>query len=524
MDADDTNAETEAACTPLHTRAPTKRCDADAVRRYLQEVLQNKAFSHADSLRVLLEFTVARALEGRTTALKEYVLGSEVLGRGPRFDPKVDPIVRVQMRRLRERLAHYYTKHGAADPFQISFEKGSYAPVITPRPINQPLGRQCEEPVVHRPYRVAAAVLTAVGLMGCCVYGFFGLHQRVTRFNDVSTRASHARSELDAYEAYTKGRYALAESRVTSVREAVSHFEDAVKKDPSFAPAYSALASCYGTFLLLEMMPPREILPKMIVLSRQAVAIDPAASDAHASLALTLAWEGRMAAAGTEFDTAVRLNGNSPDVHHRFALFLAANGDADRALEHIDRAIALDPMPASHRVGRAVVLYWGRRYTEAMAQAREAVALAPGVSMAHHILGAICLQAGTAAEAVRELSKAAELSQARTFDLGFQGLGYGVAGDRQSARRILSLLIERSQREYVAPLSLALVHLGLGDRSASLKWIQQAYVPGASEWPYFLAAPLYDPIRSEPRFREVVRRIGLGRYRHHDLASTRIAR
>jgi tetratricopeptide (TPR) repeat protein len=343
----------------------------------------------------------------------------------------------------------------------------------------------------------------------CAFVLLLGLADGFDRSPELSGGSIRSRSELDAYELYLKGRYTLNEARVGSTREAVSLFEQAINKNPAFAPAYAALANCYHSFLLLETMPPGEILPKIWSLSRRALEIDPTLAEAHASIATALAWQWKMKEAETEYQIGLRSNPNSPHVHHRYSVFLAANGEHQRALVHMDRAIALEPLSAGHRVGRSVVLYWARQYRDAAAQAREAVQLAPNVSMTHHILGAVYLHMDRAAEGVRELRRAAELSGGSTFDLGFQGLAHGLAGDRESAHQILARLIERSQHEYVAPLSLALVHLGLGNRQVSLAWIDKAYVDGASQWPFFLAAPLYDPVRLDPKFEETVRRIGL---------------
>src|SRR5207244_10212808 len=127
---------------------------------------------------------------------------------------------------------------------------------------------------------------------------------------------------------------------------------------------------------ILEIMPPGEVVPKIKAISLRALAINPSQAEAHASFAGTLAWEWKTVEAEAEYQVGLRSNPNSPAVHHAYSVFLAAHSEFDRALAHVDRSIALEPLSANHRVARAVILYWARRYSDSMNQAREAIELA----------------------------------------------------------------------------------------------------------------------------------------------------
>jgi tetratricopeptide (TPR) repeat protein len=229
-----------------------------------------------------------------------------------------------------------------------------------------------------------------------------------------------------------------------------------------------------------------------------------------------LAWEWKLSEAEAEYCRAIELNPNYPASHSAYAIHLAAVRRFDQALFHARRAVELDPLLPRLRVSKGVVLYWAHRYEEAIDEMRKTIEQWPRLSLAHHLLGALYIEKDMYTQSVAEFEKALELSGANTFDLGFQGFAYGRTGNVDGARQILELLLMKSQQEYVAPLSLALVYLGLDDRERALTWVENAYAPGSSQWPYYLAVPLYDPIRVEIRFRNVMERIGLIQVDHQN--------
>jgi tetratricopeptide (TPR) repeat protein len=318
-------------------------------------------------------------------------------------------------------------------------------------------------------------------------------------------------SRFSAYELDLKARYLLGQRSVARVREAAVLIEEVLQKHPSYAPAYVTLAECYRMLTVLEMMPPAEVVPKMKAACRQALTLDATSAQAHAAFADVLAWEWNFAGAEDEYETAIRCGPQIALTYLRYAIHLAAFGRFANALDYAQRACDLDPLSAACEHARGVVHYWTRDYARALDCAHRAVAIAPQFGLGHHLLGFVCLHTHDYGQATDALERATSLSGASTFDRGYQAYGFGCAGSLARARQILEELVAAAQREYVAPLSIAHCYLGLGQLDEALTWIERAYVPGMAQWPYFLAAPFYEPLFRYKRFQSVVERIGLPR-------------
>lgn len=447
---------------------------SDDVRRQLRRILQSNAFRAAEGLRNLLAFVVEEALAGRGENLKEYILGAMVLGKGDTFDPKLDPIVRVQIRRLRDRLQEYYATEGRRDPIVIDLPKGTYIPAIHEHSLEQD-GDELSTPRPDLPRAESRA--------GWC--GF------------------------SAYELDLKARFLLAQRSVPRVREAAALVEDILQRHPRYAPAYATLAECYRVCSMLEMMPPAESVPKMKAACKQALKLDANCSAAHAAFAVALAWEWNFHGAEREYEFAIRCGPQNASSHLRYAIHLAAMRRFVEAIDCAQRACDLEPLSAGCECARGVVHYWTRDYARALDCAHRALAIAPQFGPGHHLLGFVCLHTHDYGQATDALERATSVCGASTFDRGYQAYGLGCAGEHAKARRILEELVAAAQREYVAPLSIAHCHLGLGEFDEALRWIDRAYLPGMAQWPYYLAAPFYEALFRFKRFQAVVERIGL---------------
>lgn len=434
-------------------------------RAQLQRILDSNAFRAPDALRRLLIFVVEEMLAGRSENVKEYLLGAMVLGKGESFDPKLDPIVRVQMRRLRERLMHYYATEGRRDAIVIELPRGTYVPSVYHRPL--PADEETSSPHIN---------------------GW---------------------SRFSAYELDLKARYLLGQRNVALVRQAAALIEDVLEKHPGYAPAYVTLAECYRQLTVLEVMPPLEVVPKMRAACKQALQLDPNLAEAHAAFAGVLGWEWDFASAEEEYIVALGLQPPNALTYMRYAIHLAAFGRFAEAIECAERACELEPLSPACEHARGVVHYWKRDYARAADCAHRAVAIAPAFSLGHHLLGFVCLHRHEHEQAVDALEHATTLSGASTFDRGYQAYGLGCADKRDDARDILEELVATAQHQYVAPMSIAHCYLGLGDLDEALSWIERAYAPAIKQWPYFLAAPFYEPLFGLRRFQHVVERIGL---------------
>jgi serine/threonine-protein kinase len=373
------------------------------------------------------------------------------------------------MRRLRQRLQHYYATEGRRDRILIGLSTGTYVPTI----------RQHEPPA-----------------------GDDGEPVSLPR-ND--------QARFTADELHLKARHLLGQRTVNSVREAAVLVEEVLQKTPSFAAAYVTLAECYRIFMVLEMMSPTDALPRMRMACEQALALDATSPDAHAAFAGLLAWTWDFEAAQREYELALRYGPQNAFAQLRYAFHLAATRRFDAAIDCARRACELDPLSAAAEHVRGVVHYWTRDFTRALECAYRAIALAPSFGLGHHLLGFVALHTHDYRQAIDSLTRATQLSGASTFDLGYQAYGLGVAGERAKAREILAQLTATAQREYVAPLSIAHCYLGLAMFDEALTWIDHAYVDGRGQWPYYLAAPFYQPLFRFERFNAVVERIGLPR-------------
>ena len=446
--------------------SPATHPTADA-RGQLQRILQSDTFKSAAGLRTLLTFVIEETLAGRRDHLKEYCLGTMALGRGGSFDPKIDPIVRVQMGRLRQRLQHYYATQGKLDPIAIGFVKGTYVPTIHDH-------RRDADGDEHADPAGADGGFTA---------------------DDVNIRA----------------RYLLGQRNVARVREAAALVDALLQKTPSFAPAYVTVAECYRQYTVLEMMPPAEAVPKMKAACERALTLNPCSAEAHAALAGVLAWGWNFAAAEREYELAVDNGGQSAFTCQRYAVHLAATQRFAEAVDYANRACDLDPLSAACEHTRGVVHYWRHDFARALESARNALVIAPQFGLGHHLLGFMYLHAHEYGPATEALAQATALSGASTFDVGYQAYGFACAGNDVKAREILKNLFAAAQHQYVAPLSIAHCYLGLGVFDQALDWIHRAYTPGMGQWPYYLAAPFYEPLWRNDRFQSILERIGLSR-------------
>lgn len=314
---------------------------------------------------------------------------------------------------------------------------------------------------------------------------------------------------LSTYERDLRARYLVAQRNVVAVRDALEQVEDILLRYPSYAPAYVTLAECHRTRAVLEMAPPAEVVPKMRAACRHALSLDGDSAEAHAALAGVFAWEWNFTAAEAEYRLAVRSGPRDARTYQRYAVHLAAFGRFAEALECADRACDLALLSPACEHARGLVHYWMRNYPQALECAQRAVAIGPQFGMGYHLHGLVSLHLHAYDDAVGALERATGLSGASTFDRACQAYGLGRAGHTGQAQAILAELSAAAPNEYVAPLSLAHCHLGLGDLDAALASLERAYAPGAPQWPYVLAAPLFEPLFSFERFHRIVQRIGL---------------
>ena len=311
-----------------------------------------------------------------------------------------------------------------------------------------------------------------------------------------------------AYELYLKGRYEWNKRTEAGLKRGLEYFQHAVDVDPTYALAFSGLADSYGILGNNGFEPGREVYPKAKVAASRAVELDGSSAEAHTSLGMLLfEYDRNPEAALREYETAIRLNPNYATAHHWYAVILAKMGRAEQAIREIEQARRLDPLSPRINANVALVLYFARQYDRAIVEARKALELEPNNVAAHNYLGLIYVQKVMPREAIAEFQMASSLDPTYSVFAAHLAFAYSAAGDKEQALRILSNLKQRSKKEYVSSYNMGAAYARLGEKEEAFAWLQK----GADDydgWMNFLNSdPMLDPLRSDPRFQELLRRM-----------------
>jgi TolB-like protein/DNA-binding winged helix-turn-helix (wHTH) protein len=315
-----------------------------------------------------------------------------------------------------------------------------------------------------------------------------------------------------AYEDYLRGRYYWNKRSEEGLIKAVDYYQRAAQKDPQYALAYAGLADCYNLLgtTIIGAMPPTEAAPKARAAALKALAIDPSLVDAEISLAsIRLNYDWDWQAAENGFKHALESNPDQATAHQRYSLYLSAMGRSAESLNEIKRAHDLDPLSLSINFSLGWRLYLTREYDQAIQQSRGTIDLDPNFVLAHLVLGQAYEQKGQYDLAISELKKATALSPNSPLMLGALGHAYAAAGDRVAAEKVRDDLIRRSSEQYVSPFYVALIFTGLREDDKALDWLDKAYQDRSNPLIFLKVDPELDPLRSNPRFQDLQRRIGL---------------
>jgi DNA-binding winged helix-turn-helix (wHTH) protein/TolB-like protein/Tfp pilus assembly protein PilF len=316
----------------------------------------------------------------------------------------------------------------------------------------------------------------------------------------------HYTENPEAYDAYVKGRYYWNQRTSEGLLKAIGLFEKAVHLDPRYALAYSGLADSYDLSVWYVPLPASEAVPKLEAAARRAVELDPLLSEAHLSLSTVYSfrweWDKDMA----EHERAIALNPGNATAHHWYSLALGLRGKFDEAIVEAQKARELDPLSPSINTDLGWVYYLARRYDRAIEAYRSTLEMDPDFSLTHFDLSLAYSAVGKNVDAVAEMRKASE----RGSDY-WAGLGYvcGVAGKRDEALLALRELTALSKTRYVPPYHFAWIYTGLGDRDRAITELDQVYREHTQHVVDFKTVPMFDGLRSDPRFQDLVRRVAL---------------
>ena len=327
---------------------------------------------------------------------------------------------------------------------------------------------------------------------------------RLKLSGDEKQRVTKRQTEnAEAYQVYLKGLYYFYKATPEATLKAREYFQQAIDRDPGYALAYAGLA---GSYVYQSECPPREAMPKAQAAARRALELDDRLAEAHVSMALVnYRYEWDWEAAGKHFEQAIKLNPASPLVHLDYANYLGALGRSNEALEAYRKGAELDPVSPLITSGVAGVLYFTRRFDEAIEQARKALDIDPSLPPAIFVLGLAYAAKGMYREALAEFEKYPPGPRRDAY------LAYLRArlGERNQALQMLDQLKGLSKERYVPAFSFAVIYLGLGEKDQAFAWLEKAYEDRSSLILFLKGDPIWDPLRSDLRFADLLRRIGL---------------
>jgi TolB-like protein/DNA-binding winged helix-turn-helix (wHTH) protein/Tfp pilus assembly protein PilF len=316
----------------------------------------------------------------------------------------------------------------------------------------------------------------------------------------------------EAYEAYLKGRYFWNKRTGDGLKEAIDYFNQAIEKDPNYAAAYAGLTDSYALAgdWKYGILAPRDAYPKARAAATKALELDSSLGEAHISLAFCLdAFDWDWESAGREFTRGIEISPGYATGYEWYGWHLAMLGRNSEAVAEVEKAASLDPLSLIVSADLAEELMVAHRYDEAIKQSRKTMNMDPFFAPAHFVLGEVSVQKHMYKEAVTELQKAIELSPGSTAFTANLAYAYAVSGQRAEALKILNDLKNRSQNGFSNAPEIALVYAGLADKDQAMNWLEKAYAERFSPW--VLMRPAFDPLLPDPRFQDLLHRIGLRR-------------
>jgi DNA-binding winged helix-turn-helix (wHTH) protein/TolB-like protein/tetratricopeptide (TPR) repeat protein len=320
----------------------------------------------------------------------------------------------------------------------------------------------------------------------------------------------HYTENIEAYELYLRGRYFQDKRTAEALNKSIDYFQQATEKDPRYALAFAGLADSNVGLAVRADMPPRDSFQRAKTAAMRALEIDDTLAEAHASLANVRYWyDWDWSGAETEFKRAFELSPNYPTSHQLYASYLIVMGRQQEALSEIRQARALDPLSLTVNVHVARILFFSRGYDEAIEQCRKTLEIDPNFGGAHLFLGRSYKEKRMYQEALTELEKARDLLKGSAEVLALIGYTYAVSGRLSESQKVLQELQGLSKQRYVSPYHIAMVYSGLGERDTAFLWLEKAYDDREGRLTILKFAPEFDGLRSDSRYADLLRRIGL---------------
>lgn len=315
----------------------------------------------------------------------------------------------------------------------------------------------------------------------------------------------------EAYRLYLHGRYQWNKRTPESLAKSIELFKQTIIEDSTLAPAYSGLADALALFGSLEygVYPPKEVMPKAKKAALTAIRLDPLLAEGHASLAnIYLFYDWDWEAAKQEFKKAIDLNPNYATAHHWYGTYFVTLGKFKKAFEEINTALSLDPNSRVINVDVGWFYQYSRNYDKAIQNIKTTIQLEPNFVVAHLNLGFTYALQEKYGQAIQSFQKAKELSGDYPLSLAALSYSLAVSGRKTESMELLNKLDTISQERYIPALYFALIYMGLGDNDQAFHWIERGIEERSGYLLYFNVDPKVDHLRSDPRFKEVLKEIG----------------
>jgi serine/threonine-protein kinase len=311
-----------------------------------------------------------------------------------------------------------------------------------------------------------------------------------------------------AHEAYLKGLFYWNKRTPEALKRALQYFQQAIDKDPNYAEAYAGLSYTYS-FAPELGLPSRTGKERQKFAAMKAVELDDSLAEAHTALAASLGDEWNWSMAESQYKRAIELNPNYATARHWYSIQLSVLGSHERAIDEAQRALELDPLSLIIQANLGGRYLRAARYDEAIQECQKALEMDPDFVVAHDCIGFAQVQKGQTQAAIAELKTANRLSQGDPESLSALGYAYAVSGKTSDALNVERQLKASSADKYSPAYYVALVEAGLGRKDDALSSLEHAYENRSTELPFAKTEPMLANLQSEPRFRDLLRRMGL---------------
>jgi len=312
----------------------------------------------------------------------------------------------------------------------------------------------------------------------------------------------------EAYQDFLKGRYWLGKRTEETLNKGIEYFQQAIDKDPAHFLAYAGLADSYSMLANFGFVPPNKAYPKAKEAALKALETDDSVAEAHTSLGfIKMAYDWDWTGGEREFQRAIELNPNSVTAHQLYGLALAVEGRFEESINELKRALELDPLSPSINSALGTGFLCAQQYDQAIEQEQKALDLDANFLPAHLFLGWSYVQKSIYKEGIAATEKAVAISPNSTLALSGLGYAYARSGRRADAQKMLDQLDEISKQKYVPAMYRAWTYVGLGEKDKAFEWLEKSYEDRS-----ILTIKAYGvltPLRSDPRFADLLRRMNL---------------